>query len=112
MPLYRGFNAAGRNLVSSSLQTDDLDAPTNLAATATSDTEISLVWDWFDGASSFAVDISEDELEWTPLETALEATTLAVDTLTAETEYFFRVKATTVSGESEYATDSATTEAA
>ena len=110
IPLYRGFNAAGKALVSSSLQGDDFDAPANPVAAEDSSTAMTLSWDFFPGATHYEVEISEDELEWTSVDDAVVALSCQATELTTATEYFMRVKAVTATGESEWATASDTTD--
>lgn len=90
-------------------------APTDLAATAASDTAIDLAWEaGGDGAATFAVERGEDAVTFAEIDTTAGDTTEYSDTgLDPETEYTYRVRALNQAGYSAYSdTDSATTEMA
>ena len=74
-------------------------APTNLVATATGQTTISLTWDAVQNATSYKV-YSNDNL----IASGLTATTYTVGNLAAGTEYCYYVTAVNKAGESEAST--------
>ena len=81
-------------------------APTNLVATATGRTTISLTWDAVQNATSYKVYNNENLIA-----SGLTATTYTVGNLAAETEYCYYVTAVNEAGESEASTAAcATTE--
>lgn len=92
----RAFNLAGYSLYSNTVDgATYLEAPSGLVATATSTTEIGLVWtDNSSVETQFEVDTSSDGSNWTPLSTTLSnVTSYAVSSLTLGTLYYFRVRA-------------------
>ena len=81
-------------------------APTNLVATATGQTTISLTWDAVQNATSYNVYNGE-----TVVVEGLTATSYTVENLTAGTQYCYNVTAVNEIGESEHSTSAcATTE--
>ena len=83
-------------------------APTNLVATATGQTTISLTWNAVQNATSYNVYSNENVVA-----SGLTATSYIVENLTAGTQYCYNVTAVNEVGESEYSTEAcATTEMA
>ncbi len=81
-------------------------APTNLVATATGQTTISLTWDAVQNATSYNVYNGE-----TVVVSGLTVTSYTVEGLTAGTQYCYKVTAVNEIGESEHSTEAcATTE--
>ena len=80
------------------------EAPTNLVATATGQTTISLTWDAVPNATSYKV-YSNGNL----VVSDLTATTYTVEGLTAEIEYCYNVTAVNEIGESEHSTEACAT---
>ena len=83
-------------------------APTNLVATATGQTTISLIWDAVQNATSYKVYSNDDVVAF-----GLTEPTYTVENLTAGTQYCYNVTAVNEAGESEHSTEAcATTEMA
>jgi predicted outer membrane repeat protein len=77
-------------------------APSNLVATASSNTQIDLSWtDNSTNEASFKIETSSDGSTWTVL-TTVSANTVSYSntSLTCETAYYYRVMSTTVAGDS------------
>lgn len=88
-------------------------APSNLAATATSDTAISLTWsDTSGNEDGFLVDRSLDTLTWEEgiASLAANSTSYADSGLNSSTTYFYKVRAYNAQGSSASNTASATTD--
>jgi hypothetical protein len=110
-------NKAGGSLPSSSDNTWTVPAtPTGFTATATSSTQIDLIWtDVSTGNTSYKVERSTDNTNWTEIATGLSATatTYSATGLSGSTLYYFRVRAANAARNSAYSgTASATTTAA
>ena len=87
-------------------ETPDSTAPTNLVATATGQTTISLKWDAVQNATSYKVYSNDDVVAF-----GLTEPTYTVENLTAGTNYCYYVTAVTEAGESEPSAEAcATTE--
>ncbi|MFK7850480.1 MAG: M6 family metalloprotease domain-containing protein [Akkermansiaceae bacterium] len=89
-------------------------APTNLAATAVSDTGIDITWtDASDNEDGFLVDRSLDTLTWSEAVADLPAgtTSFADGGLNSSTTYFYRVRSYNAQGTATSANASATTDA-
>ncbi|GAB3993387.1 hypothetical protein GCM10028807_28480 [Spirosoma daeguense] len=91
------------------------DKPTNLAAVATSSTQINLSWtDASGNEEGFDIERSTDNATWVnPATVAANVTTYSVTGLTANTKYYFRVRAKNGAGQSDWSNVAeATTQAA
>ncbi len=85
-------------------------APTGLALTVVSDSEIDASWDSQLDADSFVVEHDTDILFPSPVTNATNNNSFSITGLTQSTEYFVRVKAVNAGGESPYSNiESATT---
>ncbi len=69
-------------------------APTGFTATAVSDTEVDLGWNYVSGISSYGIEQRlNSSSSWTTLTSTLTGASYRVSNLTADTEYQFRVRA-------------------
>ncbi len=86
--------------------------PVDLVATAVSSSEIDLSWTAFSGATSYTVQQASNSgfSDASPLTPS--GTTASATSLVASTKYYFRVKATTASGDTAWSIAHATTQAA
>ena len=89
--------------------------PTNVRATATSDTAITVSWGAVDGATSYKVErgtsMDYTDSSWMTIAAAATGTSYMDSGLMAETTYYYRVTATNSAGMSDPATAMATTQA-
>src|SRR5206468_3672121 len=95
---------AGARLVASSVQPPA--APTGLAATPVSATQINLSWSDVTGETGFKIERSLDGTTgWTQIgTTATNVVTYNDTTAAAGTQYFYRVRATDAGGDGAYST--------
>ena len=78
-------------------------APTGLTAVPVSATEIDLAWDSVGGSLSYEVERSPDgSSDWTPIATTAGVTSFQDTTLSPGTTWFYRVRASTLVGASDY----------
>lgn len=78
--------------------------PKNVVAGNVTDTKVTLVWEPVTGASGYVVEQSVDGTTWTSAGADPEEPTLLVESLTAETDYSFRVK-TKIGTDTSYGSD-------
>jgi titin len=98
----RGVNPSGISANSTSLNVLTVPAaPTVLAVTATSATQISLSWQASTGASSYSIERSLDGSTWAQI-TTLSGTSYNNTGLTAGTTYYYRLRAVNTGGNSVY----------
>lgn len=88
-------------------------APSDLSASAVSDTVVDLAWtNNDDDAVAYQIERSTDDTNFTQIASVLAGTDTYTDTgLTGSTEYYYRVRAVNVGGESSYTNANVTTAA-
>jgi hypothetical protein len=113
-------NAAGESAYSSAVSATTLGStptgtvpatPTHLVASAVSSTQIKLTWTDTSNETSYTIQKSTDNVTWTTTASpGLNATSYTVGSLSANTKYYFKIKANNATGASAYsASVSATT---
>ena len=112
----RAFNLVGNSaytsVVNATTTATPPSAPTTLAANAASTTQINLTWtDNSSNETGFKVERSPDGSTWTQITTTAANATGYNDTtgLTANTTYYYRIRATNSAGDSSYSNTANTT---
>ena len=96
-------NASGPSAPGATVTTTTQTAAPVLASSSTSTTGTSLTWTAVTGATGYKLERSTDDANWTQIAAPTAAAVSYADTgLTADTEYFYRLRVTNAGGDSAY----------